>query len=205
MGLLLALFWHAEGYFLALDLLYEDVAVKGNLGGSSANSVMKTIKKILVPTDLSEFSVAAVGYAASLAEKYEAKIYMLYVVEGEPSHGLPLVDGHSDGLPALGEQEGKAELHRFVNRKVKEIKDVIEVVGAGKAQTEILRYAKEEGIDLIVMATHGRTGLAHVLMGSVAERVVRTSVVPVMTIKPASFQGYLVTEKDIEEDLHLNV
>jgi len=166
---------------------------------------MKTIKKILVPTDLSEFSVAAVDYVASLAERYKAKIYMLYVIEGEPSYRLLPVDGHSEAMPAHGEQEGKAELHRFVHRKVKQIGDVIEVVRRGEAQTEILRYAKEEGIDLIVMATHGRTGLAHVLMGSVAERVVRTSVVPVMTIKPAGFQSYLVTEKDIEEDLHLNV
>jgi len=164
---------------------------------------MKTIKKILVPTDLSELSIAAVDYAASLAEKYDARIYMLYVIEGQPSNGLPQVDGHSEVAQAASWEEGKKELHRLVQRKVKEIGDVIEVVRAGKAQTEICRFAKEEGVDLIVMATHGRTGLAHVVMGSVAERVVRTSVVPVMTVKPAGFQSYLVTERDIEEDLHL--
>jgi universal stress protein A len=166
---------------------------------------MKTIKKILVPTDLSEFSAAAVDYAVSLAGKYEARIYVLYVIDGEPSHRLLPIGGTSEVMPALDEKGGKLELHQFVYGKVKESGNVIEVVRAGKAQTEILRYAKEEGVDLIVMATHGRTGLAHVLMGSVAERVVRTSVVPVMTVKPAGFQSFLVTEKDIEEDLHLNV
>jgi nucleotide-binding universal stress UspA family protein len=130
---------------------------------------------------------------------------MLYVIEGERSHGLPPVEGSSESMPVAGEEEGKRELHRFAYRKQKEIGDVIEVVRAGKAQTEILRFAKEEGIDLIVMATHGRTGLAHVFMGSVAERVVRTSRVPVLTVKPASFPNYLVTEKDIEEDLRLKV
>lgn len=189
---------------MALDLLYEGMAVKGDFRGPPENSMMKTIRKILVPTDLSELSVAAVDYATSLAEKYGAKIYMLYVIEVEPRHGLPPVDGYSERVRAAREEEGKKELHRFVHWKVKETGDVIEVVRGGKAQTEICRFAKEEGIDLIVMATHGRTGLAHVLMGSVAERVVRTSGVPVMTVKPAGFQSYLVTEKDIEEDLHLN-
>lgn len=165
--------------------------------------MMRTIKKILVPTDLSELSVAAVEYAASLAEKYDARIYLLYVIEGQPSKGLPPDGGYSEAGPAASVEEGKKELHRFVDWKAKEIGDVVEVAQAGKPETEICRFAKEEGIDLIVMATHGRTGLAHVLMGSVAERVVRTSGVPVMTVKPAGFQSYLVTEKDIEEDLHL--
>jgi universal stress protein A len=189
---------------LALDLLYEDMAVRKHSRNPPENSMMRTIKKILVPTDLSELSVVAVEYAASLAEKYSARIYMLYVIEGQPSKGLPPDDGYSEAGPAASLEEGKKELHRFFHRRGKELGDVIEVVRAGKAQTEICRFANEEGIDLIVMATHGRTGLAHVLMGSVAERVVRTSGVPVMTVKPAGFQSYLVTEKDIEEDLHLN-
>jgi nucleotide-binding universal stress UspA family protein len=166
---------------------------------------MKTIKKILVPTDLSELSIAAVDYAASLALTYDAKIYMLYVVEGESRHETTPVEPQS--APASGpyEEEGKKELHRFVYWKLREVGGVIEVVRVGKAETEIRRFAEEEGIDLIVMATHGRTGLAHVLMGSVAEKVVRLSSVPVMTVKPESCLGALITEKDVEEDLHLNV
>jgi nucleotide-binding universal stress UspA family protein len=164
---------------------------------------MKTIKKILVPTDLSELSIAAVDYAASLALTYDAKIYMLYVVEGESRHEALAVEPHPASEPR--EEEGKRELHRFVYWKLKEIGDLIEVVRVGKAETEIQRFAEDEGIDLIVMATHGRTGLAHVLMGSVAEKVVRMSSVPVMTVKPKSCLGALITEKDVEEDLHLNV
>jgi universal stress protein A len=166
---------------------------------------MKTIKKILVPTDLSELSIAAVDYAASLALTYGAKIYMLYVVEGESRHETTPF-GHQP-VPASGsyEEEGKKELHRFVYWKLREIGDVVEEVRVGKAETEIERFAEEEGIDLIVMATHGRTGLAHVLVGSVAEKVVRMSSVPVMTVKPKGCLGALITEKDVEEDLHLNV
>jgi nucleotide-binding universal stress UspA family protein len=166
---------------------------------------MKTIKKILVPTDLSELSIAAVDYAASLALTYGAKIYMLYVVEGESRHETTPVGPQPVPASGSSEEEGKKELHRFVYWKLREVGGVIEVVRVGKAETEIQRFVEEEGIDLIVMATHGRTGLAHVLMGSVAERVVRTSPVPVMTVKPEKYLGALITEKDVEEDLHLNV
>jgi universal stress protein A len=166
---------------------------------------MKMIKKILVPTDLSELSIAALEYAASLSLIYHAKIYMLYVVEGEPKHETVSVKPHRPQVTGACVEEGEKELHRFVYWKLREIGDVIEVVRVGKAETEIQRFVEEEGIDLIVMATHGRTGLAHVLMGSVAERVVRMSSVPVMTVKPESCSGVLITEKDVEEDLHLNV
>jgi universal stress protein A len=166
---------------------------------------MKTIRKILVPTDLSELSIAAVDYAASLSLTYNAKIYMLYVVEGEPKHETVPIEPHRAQVTVACVEEGKKELHRFVYWKLKEIGDVIEVVRVGKAETEIRRFAEEEGIDLVVMATHGRTGLAHVLMGSVAEKVMRMSLVPVMTVKPESCLDALITEKDVKEDLHLNV
>ena len=164
---------------------------------------MKAIKKILVPTDLSEFSLAAVEYAASLAEMYGAKIYMLYVTDGEPNLAFPTVDRHSETIPRDSEGEAKKQLHHFVYGNVIQVRNVPEIVRVGKAQVEIPRFATEAGIDLIVMATHGRTGFAHVLMGSVAEKVVRTSSVPVMTIKPRELQSVLVTEEDIEKDLHL--
>lgn len=164
---------------------------------------MKAIRKILVPTDLSDLSIAAVEYAASLAEMCGAKIYMLYVVDGEPNLAFPAIDRYSETILRDSEEEGKKQLHRFVYWKLKEIGNVIEVVRVGKAHVEIPRFAAEAGIDLIVMATHGRTGLAHVLMGSVAEKVVRTSSVPVMTVKPRELQNTLVTEKDVEEELHL--
>jgi nucleotide-binding universal stress UspA family protein len=166
---------------------------------------MRTIKKILVPTDLSELSVAAVDYAATLASTHGARIYMLYVAEGESRHETLPAEPCTSPSTGTCDEEGRKELHRFVYWKLREIGDVVEVVRVGKAETEIRRFAEEEGIDLIVMATHGRTGLAHVLMGSVAEKVVRLSSVPVMTVKPESCLGALITEKDVEEDLHLNV
>jgi universal stress protein A len=165
---------------------------------------MRTITKILVPTDLSDFSIAAVEYAASLADLFGARIYMLYVIEGEPNIPFPPVEWSSGADRGTADEQGRKDLHRFVYWKLKELGNVIEVVRSGRAHVEIPRFAVEAGIDLIVMATHGRTGLSHVLMGSVAEKVVRTSPVPVMTIKPKELQAALVTEKDIEEELHLN-
>ena len=164
---------------------------------------MKTIKKILVPTDLSDFSIAAVEYATSIAEMFEAQVYMLYVIDGEQNVAFPMVDRYSETILKDDEEKAKDQLHKFVYWKLREFGNVIEVVRRGKAYTEIPRFAEEEGIDLIVMATHGRTGLAHVLLGSVAEKVVRTSSVPVTTVKPREFQKPLITEEDVEEDLHL--
>jgi nucleotide-binding universal stress UspA family protein len=66
-----------------------------------------------------------------------------------------------------------------------------------------VKYASAEGMDLIIMATHGRTGLAHVVMGSIAEKVVRHSEVPVLTIKPLPLHPTWVKQQDVDEQLHL--
>jgi len=164
---------------------------------------MKSIKNVLVPTDLSDLSIAAMEYAASLAEVYRARIYLLYVIEAEPNLAFPPTSEYSRAIAGEIEGEAKKQLHKFVYWKLKDLGNVVEVVRQGKPHVEIPRFAQENGIDLIVMATHGRTGLAHVLMGSVAERVVRTSSVPVMTVKPRELQPPILTELDVEEELHL--
>lgn len=75
----------------------------------------------------------------------------------------------------------------------------------GVPHEQILRFAREKNIDLIVIATHGRTGLNHILMGSIAETIVRLSPVPVLTVKPSAVLERLISEEDIVHDLHLNV
>jgi len=77
------------------------------------------------------------------------------------------------------------------------------VVRSGVAEKEILRFAEEERIDLVVMATHGWTGLRHMLMGSVAEKVVRYSPIPVLTVKPKPAREEIVRRDDVELELHL--
>ena len=74
---------------------------------------------------------------------------------------------------------------------------------AANAAAMILRYADEEGVDMIVMATHGRAGLRHAVLGSVAEKVVRLSHVPVLAVKPRPVRENLLRNEDIEKDLHL--
>jgi nucleotide-binding universal stress UspA family protein len=165
---------------------------------------MRPIRKVLIPTDLSELSLAAMEYAASISETYGAEIYVLYVIEGDPHLAFPLVDRYSETALKDEIEEARKKLHAFVYWKMVELSDVTEVVRRGKASVEIPRFAHDEGIDLIIMATHGRTGLAHVLMGSVAEKVVRTSPVPVVTVKPKQLRSSLLTEEDLKEELHLS-
>jgi len=95
------------------------------------------------------------------------------------------------------------ELEDFVAKRISRDLKVIPIVTAGVPAEEIKRFAEEEGIDLIVLATHGRTGLRHILMGSVAERVVRLSGVPVLTVKPRPFREAIIEKDDIENELHL--
>jgi len=80
---------------------------------------------------------------------------------------------------------------------------LVPVVKTGSPAAVIKRFAEEEGMDLIVMATHGRTGLRYILMGSVAERVVRISSVPVLTVKPQPLREAILKREDIETELHL--
>jgi nucleotide-binding universal stress UspA family protein len=70
---------------------------------------------------------------------------------------------------------------------------------------EIRKFAEEEGVDLVVIATHGRTGLKHIVMGSVAERTVRHSSIPVLTVKPHPLRETILKNEDVERDLHLRM
>lgn len=145
---------------------------------------MKAIKKILVATDFSELSVAAVEYAKIFAAKFEAKVYLVHVVEIAP---LILPDGGPTYLAVSHEVEKDAtkELKRFAAKNLGSLKKLELIICEGDPRQEIVKLAEKENIDLIVMATHGRTGLAHVILGSVAERVVHSSPVPVVMVRPA--------------------
>jgi len=156
------------------------------------------LKKILVTTDLSPFSLAALEYAASLATLYTSKIYLLFVYEGkEGSHGKDAA------VQPKTEEEARNALEEFVRSNIPEKNRLTLVVRKGVPADEITRYAQAEGIDLIVMATHGRTGMRHIMMGSVAERVLRQCSIPVLTVKPHPFREPYIQREDVETDLHL--
>ena len=128
-------------------------------------------KHILCPVDFSDYSDAALDLASSLARDTGAKLYIIHVEEqASLTAMLRVLDGHRlfKKLPTATEV-------RFEH-------DVL----LGDPAREIVKFAKEKGVDLIVMGSHGRTGLSRVLMGSVAEVVARTAPVPVLTLKADS-------------------
>jgi len=135
-------------------------------------------RKILFPTDFSTLSDAALCHATSLARESGAKLLIVHVEEpptaygsGEMYYGIP--DPDNDALNSMLDQVVPTDPDiPFEHRLV-----------IGDPAEEIVRIADEENVDLIVMATHGRTGLKRLLMGSVAEKVVRHSKCPVFTFK----------------------
>jgi universal stress protein A len=135
--------------------------------------------RILVTTDFSAFANRAVNYAHALAEEHGAELHVLHVV---PSIAAMVAEhGTSGAMGPQDEQEGSQWLATLLGEsgKVRRVEAVR--VGHEVPQT-IVHYAKNNGIDLIVIATHGRTGLSHALLGSIAELVLRLAPCPVLAI-----------------------
>ena len=164
---------------------------------------MKTIHKILVPTDFSTLSLTAIEYATSVPTFQDAQIYLIHVVDNVPVLAFHTVDLNSETLLRDSEEKARTELGRLISTFQATKRILIPVVRQGEAYKEIVKFARQEGIDLIIIATHGRTGLVHVLMGSVAEKVVRHSPVPALTVKPEKMLGSLLEQDDVEEQLHM--
>lgn len=139
------------------------------------------IQKILVPVDFSQCSEQALDYAVELADKLGAAVHLLSVI-GIPSYGVPelgvgVTATMMDNLIA----DNQAALDALARPRKLDSKNVI--IRAGDARDVILQTAEELGADLIVMGTHGRRGISRALLGSVAEMVVRTAPVPVLTVR----------------------
>jgi len=145
---------------------------------------MIEIKKILVTTDLSTASHSAIQYAMWLAEKENAAVTLFYCVDNLPTVAYHTVDLTFDKFRSEILQYEEQRLHEYVkNIKESFAKKLNIVITEGNAAQTIVQYAKVEKIDIIIMNTHGRTGIQHILLGSVAERVVRTAECPVLTVK----------------------
>ena len=144
------------------------------------------IRKILFPTDFSDYANQALAYAVGMAQDYGAALHVLHVVptpemavQFEPV--APVLDAQFFTELEKGARE---QLEAVVPETARKALDVTLAVRRGAAFLEIVHYAKDEGIDLITIATHGRTGLRHALFGSVAERVVRKAHCPVLSLRP---------------------
>lgn len=142
------------------------------------------LKKILVPIDFSEYSKKALQYAIPFARQFKAKIYLLYVVEPTiyPADfsfgqiGMPNVENE---LRVKGEQE----LQELITNEIRGAVPSEALVKVGLPFVEVVSFAKDEGIELIIVATHGHTGVEHVLFGSTAEKIVRKAPCPVLVVR----------------------
>jgi len=146
---------------------------------------MIALKHVLVPTDFSETSDRAIRYAKAFAKAFGATLHVIHVVE-EP-YGQPwAVEAYGFSLAALQDEWIKEAGTRMAKVQAETEQAAVTTVTAtvlGHPVMEILRYAKDQNVDLIVMGTHGRGPLGHVVMGSVAERVVRKAPCPVLTVR----------------------
>jgi nucleotide-binding universal stress UspA family protein len=141
-------------------------------------------KKILCPVDFSEFTKDVIAYAADISKRYGAELHVLHVIPNL-TYFTPYESFLTpENLVAI-EKNIQDEVDRDFGKVLKNVDiNVKKAVRTGVAFVEIIDYAKTEGIDLIVMGTHGRSGIEHILIGNVAEKVVRKSPCPVMTIRP---------------------
>ena len=138
------------------------------------------ISKILVPTDFSACSEQALDYATELASRIDAKVFLLSVI-GIPSYGVPEL---GVGLTATMMDNLITDNQKALDELAKPREYVSQtLVRAGDARDVILQTVDELKSDLIVMGTHGRRGFSRALLGSVAEMVVRTAKVPVLTVR----------------------
>lgn len=146
---------------------------------------MIELKRILLPTDFSEYSTAARKYACAFADQFHAELHVLHVIQdlaplaAEPGVILAAAPNYTQELT----ENATLMLERALDAQWSADKTIYRVVRQGPPFLEIVRYAREANIDLIVIGTHGRTGLAHVFMGSVAEKVVRKSPCPVLSVR----------------------
>lgn len=138
--------------------------------------------KILVPTDGSSGVERAVSHAVDLAATHGATVHALYVVNTASYSSMPMETSWEHIREMLGE-EGENALERVRELAGDADVPVETIITDGSPSKEIVNYAEEEDCDLIVMGTHGRGGIDRLLLGSVAERVVRSSRVPVLTVR----------------------
>ena len=143
---------------------------------------MISLKKILCPIDHSDCSKEALKYAVSFAMKDEAKLYLLHIID---------IRSFNDSLVSMSQQipdketleQLRMKLLDCIPEDIRDDMDVEATVIQGIPFAEIISTAKEKEIDMIVIGSHGRTGISHMMLGSVSEKVVRKAPCPVLTVR----------------------
>lgn len=143
------------------------------------------IKRILVPIDFSEHSLNALQYAVRFAKQFKSEILLLHVIE-------PVVYPTDFSFGQIAFPNVEDELHRRGEEELERLRNEVSVevpaksfIRLGKPFLEITKVAKEHDVDLIIIASHGHTGVEHILFGSTAEKVIRKAHCPVLTVRSA--------------------
>jgi len=163
---------------------------------------MIRLKKVLAPTDFSEGSKRALRYAVSFAQEYKASLTVLHVIDviyydyGWMYGGVPM----PDRIVCEHDDKVKACLEEFVPQGYRDRVDISLELIHGQPFREIIRYAREKEMDLVVLATQGRMGLSHLFLGSVAEKVVRGAPCPVLTVHMGGRDLVEIDEEETERE-----
>lgn len=145
---------------------------------------MDNIKKILVPIDFSDYSKNALRYSVNFAKSISAKMFLIYVIEpmiypADFSMGQIAIPAADIDMTKRAQEE----LNTLANNEIDNSIAVEVIIKSGKPFVEIIETASEIDADLIIIATHGHTGVEHLLFGSTAEKVVRKAPCPVLTLR----------------------
>jgi nucleotide-binding universal stress UspA family protein len=145
---------------------------------------LEAINKVLVPVDFSDHSKSALAYASEIASSYRAQLQLLHIIE-ETTHPAYSLSGKSskiDLVPGI-EEDYRKKIRQMIQETGIPLEGTEIIINSGQAALEIIKFADENLSDLIVIATHGLTGIERFLLGSVTEKVVRMAPCPVFTIK----------------------
>ena len=142
-------------------------------------------KKVLFCTDFSENSDCAFDYAFGVAKRDESVLYILHVIPSIPNQYYAALYSNKENFNKIKAAIQEDLAQKFSDQYLSQIKDKTKVkivTKSGREDEEIIKFAKEENIDILVIGTHGRTGIEHAFIGSVAEKIIRSSPIPVFVI-----------------------
>jgi nucleotide-binding universal stress UspA family protein len=153
---------------------------------------MTNFTNILVPTDFSDNSLPALEFAQNLAKFSKAVLHVIHIVEPILNTEKLWSGDNKEGFEKTRELNAEEDLRRFINKISPNGIRIIEVLKSGRPHEQILNYASKNQIDLIVIASHGWTGLSHILAGNVTNKVFRYSEIPTICVKSTN----LIFQKD---------